>query len=87
MLLKNDMENFLFLFHTYPLSEVIPQAYQELLLSAADAGEIEIRNYPIDTIHETRFRTFKELADKKEEAEMKRQFGDTWWYYAWRTRE
>ena len=84
-LLQNDVSNFLALFNIfYALSpKEIPQAYQEALLLIADMRKMDIRHYPIDEINEIRFRTFLDGMKKRDTAELKRQFGDTWWYYSW----
>ena len=84
LLLHNNLPRFQPLFDMYylPASKKIPQAYQEALLFLAFMGKAEIRNYPIDPTNEMRFRAFNELVKSRNEAELKRQFGDTWWYYS-----
>ena len=85
LLLKNDLDKFLQLFNLcYPRQANIPQAYQEALVLIASTGKISIKNYPIDNTLPTRLLSFNQLAAKKNHAELKKQFGDTWWYYAWK---
>ena len=86
MLLKNDVEQFLNLFDMcyQQSSEQLPQAYQEALLSIAGMGKINIQDYTIDNINQLNFKKFSTLSDKQNHAAMKKQFGDTWWYYSYK---
>ena len=87
LLLSNDPAKFLELFSfCYPLtsSKVLPKAYQEALLFIANMGKADINNYPISPINETRFHKFNELANMNRNAELEKQFGDTWWWYSYR---
>ena len=85
LLLKNDLDKFLQLFNLcYPRQATLPQAYQEALVLIASTGKISVKNYPIDNTLPARLLSFNQLAAKKNHAELKKQFGNTWWYYAWK---
>jgi hypothetical protein len=82
LLLKNELAKFLSVFSAcYPaMPKKLPQTYQEAFLLLADMGKTDIRYFPIEEINKVRFRNFKALADRKNNAELKKQFADTWWY-------
>ena len=82
LLLKNELAKFLSVFSAcYPaMPKKLPQTYQEAFLLLADMGKTDIRYFPIEEINKARFRNFKALADRKNNAELKKQFADTWWY-------
>ena len=88
LLLKNELPKFLSVFqasHPY-MPEKLPQTYQEAFLLLADMGKIDIRSFPIDQMTVVRFRNFKELAGRRDDAKLKKQFANTWWWYHYRMR-
>ena len=86
LLLKNDPSRFLSLYNTfYQSPKELPKVYQEALLLIVNmGGTIDIRQYPIANINIERFFRFIDLIEKRNDKEIEKQFGDTWWYYSYR---
>ena len=84
LLLKQDPEKFLNVFNAcyQPSHKELPQAYQEALLYIADMGKIDIENYPISQVNMLRYQSFCYAVSKGNEADIKKKFSDTWWYYS-----
>ena len=85
LLLKNDPSRFLNLYNTfYQSPKEMPKVYQEALLLIVNmGGTVDIRNYPIDKININKFFRFIDLVEKRNDKELEKQFGDTWWYYSY----
>jgi len=84
LLLKNDLVKFQNVYNRYyPDRQILPQSYQEALLEMANRKMVDVRRFPIDKNNEIRYRSFNDLVVKRNEKDLKKQFGDTWWYYSY----